>query len=374
MLIERASHPQFVSNTYLVADGAGGPAVFIDAGGPVEPLIAAAERLRIDPTHVLLTHHHYDHVCEVATLRERWPKLKVLIHPLERRGAVRDRGGQPGGGGDAAVRRAGGAPAAHARAHRRDALVSRQRAERAAARRPSVQRRPGGFTGERRSCSPATRCSRDSVGGVRAPGHTTYTDLQDSIMGTLMELPPRHGDPSGSRRGDDRRSRVGAQPVHPRLARHRPGGRRAVHRARRARDAGAALRATRRRHQGLGALARRHRTTSCRGPGSSRAGPGVAGVACLPAPLRPYGTASARPEGSRRAPRMLGMARARATRRSRPRACAARRPSASSPRARPSSSSARAQRTSRAARRPPTRRWPNASWRPPSRSWRRWGR
>ncbi len=31
---------------------------------------------------------------------------------------------------------------------------------------------------------------KDSVGGVKAPGHTTYTDLRDSIMGTLMELPP----------------------------------------------------------------------------------------------------------------------------------------------------------------------------------------
>ena len=30
---------------------------------------------------------------------------------------------------------------------------------------------------------------KGSVGGVRAPGHTTYTDLRDSIMGTLMELP-----------------------------------------------------------------------------------------------------------------------------------------------------------------------------------------
>ncbi len=35
MLIERSSHPQFVSNTYLVADGDGGPGLFIDAGGPV---------------------------------------------------------------------------------------------------------------------------------------------------------------------------------------------------------------------------------------------------------------------------------------------------------------------------------------------------
>jgi glyoxylase-like metal-dependent hydrolase (beta-lactamase superfamily II) len=29
---------------------------------------------------------------------------------------------------------------------------------------------------------------RDSVGGVRAPGHTTFQALKDSIMGTLMEL------------------------------------------------------------------------------------------------------------------------------------------------------------------------------------------
>ena len=40
MLVEHATHPQFVSNTYLVADGAGGPAFFVDAGGPVKPLIA----------------------------------------------------------------------------------------------------------------------------------------------------------------------------------------------------------------------------------------------------------------------------------------------------------------------------------------------
>jgi hydroxyacylglutathione hydrolase len=43
---------------------------------------------------------------------------------------------------------------------------------------------------------------KGSVGGVRAPGHTTYTDLRDSIMGTLMELPPNtvihpgHADPT----------------------------------------------------------------------------------------------------------------------------------------------------------------------------------
>ena len=43
---------------------------------------------------------------------------------------------------------------------------------------------------------------RGSVGGVRAPGHTTYQALKDSIMGTLMELPshteirPGHSGPT----------------------------------------------------------------------------------------------------------------------------------------------------------------------------------
>ena len=83
MIVEHATHPQFLSNTYLVADGEGGPAFFVDAGGPVEGLIETAERLGLEPTHVLLTHHHFDHVSEVGTLRERWPKLEVLIHPLE---------------------------------------------------------------------------------------------------------------------------------------------------------------------------------------------------------------------------------------------------------------------------------------------------
>ena len=69
MIVERSSNPQFVSNTYLVDDGHGGPAFFVDAGGPVAPLVAAAERRGLQPTHVLLTHHHFDHVCELDQLR-----------------------------------------------------------------------------------------------------------------------------------------------------------------------------------------------------------------------------------------------------------------------------------------------------------------
>jgi len=83
MVIERSMHPQFLSNTYLVGEP-GGAGFFVDAGGPVSPLIAAAERHGMTPTHVLLTHHHHDHVDELGKLTERWPDLEVLAHPDER--------------------------------------------------------------------------------------------------------------------------------------------------------------------------------------------------------------------------------------------------------------------------------------------------
>jgi hydroxyacylglutathione hydrolase len=84
MIVERSLNEQFLSNTYLVTDGEGGPGFFVDAGGPVAPLVDAAKRLGVEPTHVLLTHHHFDHVSEVGALRKRWPKLEVLVDPLER--------------------------------------------------------------------------------------------------------------------------------------------------------------------------------------------------------------------------------------------------------------------------------------------------
>ncbi|MES1193192.1 MAG: MBL fold metallo-hydrolase, partial [Solirubrobacterales bacterium] len=62
MILERSMHPQFLSNTFLVAAQPGGEAFFVDAGGPMEPLFEKVAELDLTPTHVLLTHHHYDHV------------------------------------------------------------------------------------------------------------------------------------------------------------------------------------------------------------------------------------------------------------------------------------------------------------------------
>jgi glyoxylase-like metal-dependent hydrolase (beta-lactamase superfamily II) len=210
MLVEYSTHPQFLSNTYLVADGGGGPAFFIDAGGPVEPLIEAAERRALTPTHVLLTHHHFDHVSEVSALRERWPGLEVLISSRERelmgpasRATPADASTQNDAGVDMGTVEAGETlrfgtlecHPLHTPGHTGGMLsfLVGDRSQPPAARtagRGGVSTAPGGFTGGGAAVFTGDTLFKNSVGGVRAPGHTSYADLRDSIMGTLMELPP----------------------------------------------------------------------------------------------------------------------------------------------------------------------------------------
>jgi hydroxyacylglutathione hydrolase len=62
VLVERSLHPRYLSNAYLVADKEGGAALYVDSGAPLGPLRDAAERWRVDPTVVLRTHSHPDHV------------------------------------------------------------------------------------------------------------------------------------------------------------------------------------------------------------------------------------------------------------------------------------------------------------------------
>jgi glyoxylase-like metal-dependent hydrolase (beta-lactamase superfamily II) len=167
VIIERSMHDQFLSNTYLVADELGAHAVMIDAGGPVEPLLALLDRMRFQLTHVLLTHHHFDHVAELDKVLERHPGTPVLIHPLER--------GQVPGATDTMEPGAAIESGAltieplHTPGHTAGMLSL-------------LVERTDVFTGD--------TLFKGSVGGVRAPGHTTYADLKHSIMETLLKLPP----------------------------------------------------------------------------------------------------------------------------------------------------------------------------------------
>jgi len=174
MNVERSMNDQFLSNTYLVSEGPA--AVMIDAGGPVEPLLQSIETQGLDLSHVLLTHHHYDHVCELGKVLGAHPGVAVLAHELE----------------EVEGRTATIAPA--------DVLdVGDLRIE--AIHTPGhtagmLSFLVGGdvFTGD--------TLFRNSVGGVRAPGHTTFEDLVSSIMDGLLQLPPEtrihpgHTDPT----------------------------------------------------------------------------------------------------------------------------------------------------------------------------------
>ncbi len=172
-------HPDFLSNSYLVADELGSHAVMIDAGGPIEPLLDVLDRMRFSLTHVLLTHHHHDHVAALDAVLERHPGAPVLIHPLERELVARATGPlEPGNqleSGALAIE------PLHTPGHTAG----------------MVSLLVGGtdvFTGD--------TLFKGSVGGVRAPGHTSYADLKSSIMETLLALPaetrihPGHTDPT----------------------------------------------------------------------------------------------------------------------------------------------------------------------------------
>lgn len=156
---------QWLSNTWLVADRPGGHAVLIDTGGPTAEIRAAIEANRLTLSHILCTHHHYDHVTHNSEYQETYG-CPVCGHKKERElfGAldVELEDGDELVAGDLHVR------ALHIPGHTNGQLAFLINDERV-------------FTGD--------TLFAGSVGGTRAPGHTTFADLKHSIMEVLMRLP-----------------------------------------------------------------------------------------------------------------------------------------------------------------------------------------
>jgi hydroxyacylglutathione hydrolase len=178
LIVERSMHPEWLSNAYLVADAPGGRGVLIDSGAPPEPLLEAIERHGVTVEHLLLTHHHHDHVAENGVYRDRLG-VEILAHPMEAElleGV--DSTIDPGASLDVGDLRV---EAIHTPGHTAGMLSFRVCGTEV-------------FTGD--------TLFKGSVGGVRAPGSTTFEDIRRSVMEVLMELPgdttvrPGHTDPT----------------------------------------------------------------------------------------------------------------------------------------------------------------------------------
>ena len=166
MIFDRAEHPDFLSNAYLVAEG--GTGVLVDDNGVGTPLHERVESDGIELTHILLTHHHYDHVLDAAALKERFG-IPVLAH-------------------------------AKAAAELEDGLVDDTLEDGAKVTTGELEieailtegHAPGHLSllVNGTDCITADCLFKGTVGGTRAPGATGFADLKASIMDRLMELPP----------------------------------------------------------------------------------------------------------------------------------------------------------------------------------------
>jgi glyoxylase-like metal-dependent hydrolase (beta-lactamase superfamily II) len=177
VIIERSMSDEWLSNAYLVADEPGGRGVLIDSGGPPEPLLEAIDKHGVTVEHLLLTHHHHDHVAENHVFKERLG-VEILAHPLEAEQLPDvDRTLEPGETlevGDLRIE------PIHTPGHTGGML--------------SLLVDGHVFTGD--------TLFKGSVGGVKAPGATGFADLKRSIMDVLLKLPPEtevhpgHTDPT----------------------------------------------------------------------------------------------------------------------------------------------------------------------------------
>lgn len=151
--------PSWLSNAYLVADRPGGTAVLVDSGAPLEPLLAAVDRLEVQVTHLLTTHAHSDHVANHEELERRFG-LAVIADPAE---GV-----------------AGAEPIGHGESLEAGELAIE------ALRTPGHSPGMLAFAVNGEACFTGDTLFAGSVGGTR----DAFDDLRRSIMDVLMGLPP----------------------------------------------------------------------------------------------------------------------------------------------------------------------------------------
>ena len=167
MLLQRVEQAEWLSNAYLIIDEPGGNGVLVDSNSVTDPLCEFAEREGVEITHVLLTHHHYDHVVGVRALAERFG-APVVAHTLTDQ-LIDAKVDETFEDGD--LLETGGLriEVIHTPGHCADHCAL-------------------AFNGT--DVLTADVLFKGTVGGTRAPGATGFEDLKHSVMEKLMKLPP----------------------------------------------------------------------------------------------------------------------------------------------------------------------------------------
>jgi hydroxyacylglutathione hydrolase len=168
VIVERTEHPEWLSNAYLFADGPGGSGVLVDCNDVADPLLERIERDGITITHVLLTHHHADHIAGLADVRARAGSPPVLAHEITA-GEILDPVDETLGDGD--------------RVRSGDLEIE-------AISTPGHDAGHLAFLIAGSDCVTADLIFKGTVGGTMAPGATGFVDLRTSIMDRVLTLPP----------------------------------------------------------------------------------------------------------------------------------------------------------------------------------------
>lgn len=166
MILQRVENPDFLSNAYFVCDRPGGSGVLVDSNGVTDPLAERAEREGTTVTHLLLTHHHWDHVLGVEALAKRFG-VPILAHQktaelLDGEVSETFAEGDVIQSGDLRIE------VIHTPGHCADHCALRI---------------------DDTDVITADVLFAGTVGGTRAPGATGFEDLKASIMDKLMALP-----------------------------------------------------------------------------------------------------------------------------------------------------------------------------------------
>jgi hydroxyacylglutathione hydrolase len=164
VIVERAEHPTWTSNAYLVADETHG--VLIDSNGVEDPLLATIEERGITITHVFVTHQHSDHIVDLKGLAKRFG-VPVVGSELTKQAGV-------------AV----------------DETYSDGDVIRSGALEIKAIATPGHCVDHHALLVNGTDCLtadclfKGTVGGTMGGGPNGYANQVDSIMNRLMSLPP----------------------------------------------------------------------------------------------------------------------------------------------------------------------------------------